>query len=143
VRNGEFAFLPDDVPSRLAEEGFRTAFPEDMLESSIVLVVRREAGDQGLEDADRQFIVNVLVPELHRLAGVPMPRDEEDEELAAETSNSAASDAAASDSASAEAESGIPSPSVNTSLVHNGFRIRRSATCWTVKIARPHWLSSS
>lgn len=78
VKNGEFAFLPPDSPSRLAEQGFRTAFPEDMLESSIVLVVRREIGDQGLESGDRDFIVRMLVPELHRIAKLPLPTEEDE-----------------------------------------------------------------
>ncbi len=76
VQNGEFAFLPENSPSRLAELGFRTAFPEDMLESSIVLVVRREVGDEGLEPRDRQFIVEKLVPDLHRIARLPVPNAE-------------------------------------------------------------------
>ncbi len=42
IRNGEFAFLPDDSPSRIAEQEFLKAFPDDMLASSLVLVVRRE-----------------------------------------------------------------------------------------------------
>ena len=81
IENGEFAFLPDDSPSRLAEIGFRTAFPDDMLESSVVLVVRREDGSvdrnktevkPGLQDEDRRFITDVLVPELHDLTGLPI-----------------------------------------------------------------------
>ena len=88
VQNGEFAFLPDDAPSRLAEIGFRTAFPDDMLESSVVLVVRREAGSidrnktdvkAGLQSEDRLFITQVLVPELHQLTGLQLPADELDQ----------------------------------------------------------------
>ena len=88
VQNGEFAFLPDDAPSRLAEIGFRTAFPDDMLESSVVLVVRREAGSvdrnktdvrAGLQPEDRLFITQVLVPELHQLTGLQLPADELDQ----------------------------------------------------------------
>ncbi|MCA9033615.1 MAG: MMPL family transporter [Planctomycetaceae bacterium] len=85
VQNGEFAFLPSDSPSRLAELGFRTAFPDDMLESSVVLVVRREDGSvdrdnaefkAGLQNSDKLFITDVLVPELYLLTGLKREADE-------------------------------------------------------------------
>lgn len=116
VQNGEFAFLPVDVPSRLAEQGFRRAFPEDMLESSIVLVVRREVGEQGLIDADRQFIVNTLVPELHRIAGLPLPADEDQAELLESTSENDTADPA--DNAEDALDSPATLPTSETSLVH-------------------------
>ncbi|MFN8707163.1 MAG: MMPL family transporter [Planctomyces sp.] len=72
IQNGEFAFLPETSPSRQAEANFRSAFPDDVLASSLVLVVRRESSADGLTDADRAFISDVLVPDLHQLIGIPM-----------------------------------------------------------------------
>ncbi|MCA9066314.1 MAG: hypothetical protein KDA96_24775, partial [Planctomycetaceae bacterium] len=88
VQNGEFAFLPDDAQSRIAEQGFHKAFPDDPLASSIVLVVRREnAGTEqsGLTEDDRQFISERLVRELHRLTGLLTPRQQADLEAEIET----------------------------------------------------------
>jgi len=79
IQNGEFAFLPEDAASRLAESGFRKAFPNDMLASSLVVVVRRENGSDGLTDADRAFISNVMIPDLHDIAGVALNPDGSDE----------------------------------------------------------------
>src|SRR5579872_2484647 len=39
AQDGEFAFLPDDAPSRRADKLFNQAFPQDLLSSSIVVVV--------------------------------------------------------------------------------------------------------
>ena len=69
VQNGEFAFLPEDAPSRVAEEEFRKAFPEQSLASNVVLVLRREASTDGLSDADRVFMAEVLLPRLREIAG--------------------------------------------------------------------------
>jgi RND superfamily putative drug exporter len=49
----EYAFLPPDMPSRQAEEVFQKAFPDNLEDSNIVLVISR---DQPLQPADRQFI---------------------------------------------------------------------------------------
>jgi RND superfamily putative drug exporter len=72
VQNGEFAFLPEDAASRIAETEFRNAFPNDILASSLVVVVRRESGANGLTDEDRAFISQEMVPELHRISGIAL-----------------------------------------------------------------------
>ena len=61
--DGEFAFLPDDVPSREAEDLFREAFTGDLLRSSVVLVVRRPRG-AGLRPEDDAFLEDRLYPAL-------------------------------------------------------------------------------
>ncbi|QDU08853.1 MMPL family transporter [Gimesia aquarii] len=68
VQNGEFAFLPGDSPSLLGEKLFKRAFPDDLLASSIVIVVRREHGDQGLTEKDLKFIEEDLKPRLEEIA---------------------------------------------------------------------------
>lgn len=75
VRNGEFAFLPEDAPSRVATEGFREAFPNDLLASTLVLLVRRES-EEGLLPSDYEFVTEHVIPEIHRLADLPMPSDQ-------------------------------------------------------------------
>ena len=45
AQNGEFAFLPEDAASRIAEAKFKEAFPDDLRSSNVVLVVRREGGE--------------------------------------------------------------------------------------------------
>ena len=66
VADGEFAFLPEDSASRKAEVLFKGAFPDDMLSSSIVVVVRR-VGGTGLQAADKEFISSGLVPKLQSI----------------------------------------------------------------------------
>lgn len=68
VQNGEFAFLPGDSPSLQGEKLFKRAFPDDLLASSIVIVVRREHGDQGLLPKDLEFIEEKLKPQLEKIA---------------------------------------------------------------------------
>jgi RND superfamily putative drug exporter len=68
ARDGEFNFLPRGIPSRRGEELLRRAFPGRRAESSVVVVVTREGGKQGLTEADRRFITNVLRPGLERIA---------------------------------------------------------------------------
>ncbi|MCA9020064.1 MAG: MMPL family transporter, partial [Planctomycetaceae bacterium] len=67
VQNGEFAFLPADSPSLQGEKLFKRAFPDDLLASSIVIVVRREHGDQGLRPQDLKFIEDTLKPQLENI----------------------------------------------------------------------------
>ena len=67
VQDGEFAFLPEDVPSRIGEAAFKRAFPRDAKASTIVIVLLRESGD-GLEPGDLEFITNDLVPALEEIA---------------------------------------------------------------------------
>lgn len=83
-QDGEFAFLPSGSPSRQAEELFRNAFPaadgerfaedrggtsvqQDPLGSNIVLVLQRGDRPTGLTDEDREFIQDVLLPELDQI----------------------------------------------------------------------------
>jgi len=65
LTEGEFAFLPPNAPSQQAERLFREAFPNDLLASSIVVVVRRES--RALNEADQKYISTVLVPQLAEL----------------------------------------------------------------------------
>jgi putative drug exporter of the RND superfamily len=64
LKQGEFAFLPEDSPSRVAEEIFQESFPDDILASSVVLVVRRPSLDAELDQDDKEYIRDVLVPAL-------------------------------------------------------------------------------
>ncbi|MFM7036433.1 MAG: MMPL family transporter [Planctomycetaceae bacterium] len=77
VENGEFAFLPQDSPSRVANAAFRDAFPGDQMRSTLVLVARRESGGEGLLDDDFAWLSEHVIPELHRMSGVPRERDDE------------------------------------------------------------------
>ena len=65
--DGELRHLPSDAPSRKGTELYRAAFPQDLADSSIVLIVYRE--DQSLTQVDEQFIVGDLVPGLQEIAG--------------------------------------------------------------------------
>ncbi|MCH7988703.1 MAG: MMPL family transporter [Planctomycetes bacterium] len=68
VHDGEFKYLPETVPSRQGEKLFQEAFSNNMRSSTIVIVVRRENGETGLQDADKEFIRNVLKPRLEAIA---------------------------------------------------------------------------
>ncbi|MEI6538193.1 MAG: MMPL family transporter [Planctomycetota bacterium] len=70
AQNGEFAFLPEAAASRVAEAKFKAAFPNDLNQSNIVLVVRREQ-DEGLQPEDYDFLSQSVIPELHRITGLP------------------------------------------------------------------------
>src|SRR6266849_4448004 len=48
--DGEFGFLPPDVQSLRGEQLLAKAFPDDLLKSSLVIVVRRQ--DQPLQPED-------------------------------------------------------------------------------------------
>lgn len=74
-QEGEFAFLPEDAPSRRAERLYREAFPRpdensddenrvhlDPLGTLAVLVINREDRPAGLSDDDLQFVAEVLQP---------------------------------------------------------------------------------
>ena len=67
AQDGQFSFLPDESPSRRADELFNRAFPQDLLASSVVIVVSREDED-GLTDDDMQFVLDRLKPRLKELA---------------------------------------------------------------------------
>ena len=68
VQDGEFAFLPEDAPSRVGEIAFIRAFPEDMRASTIVIVVRRESSEDGLTTDDLDFVSDILVPRIIEIA---------------------------------------------------------------------------
>ena len=65
VEDGEFAYLPPNMPSLTGERLMAKAFPEDLLMSSVVVVARREA--QPLVHEDEVFIEEVLRPRLEAL----------------------------------------------------------------------------
>ncbi len=67
AQDKEFAFLPQDAPSRRAEAMFAKAFPGDHLASNVVLVVHHtdNAADVG---RDKKFIEDVLEPGLRDVA---------------------------------------------------------------------------
>ncbi|MFN9717998.1 MAG: MMPL family transporter [Planctomycetota bacterium] len=94
VQNGEFAFLPEDAPSRIATEGFREAFPNDMLASNMVLLARRTSGTEGLLDSDYAFLRQRVIPELHRIAGLTMPEDARDAQAGIQTTQANETDPA-------------------------------------------------
>lgn len=54
VQTEEFAFLPESSPSLLGEKLFREAFPQSLVPSRIVVIVRRENG--GLSEQDLDWI---------------------------------------------------------------------------------------
>lgn len=60
IEDGEFAFLPRNMPSIQAEELFKQAFPSDRLASSVVVVLTRTEGE--LTDQDRSFISDEVTP---------------------------------------------------------------------------------
>ena len=65
AEDGEFAFLPKNMPSLKAEELFRRAFPSERLASNIVIVMQHPSS--GIDEADRDFISKVLVPRLEEV----------------------------------------------------------------------------
>jgi RND superfamily putative drug exporter len=68
ARDGEFDFLPHDVPGRRGEGLLRRAFPDRFAGSSIVIVVTHEDTSQGLTEDDRRFVAETLRPALERIA---------------------------------------------------------------------------
>jgi RND superfamily putative drug exporter len=68
VNDGEFKYLPETVPSRQGEKLFQEAFSNNMRSSTIVIVVRRETGNIGLRDEDKEFILKILKPRLEAIA---------------------------------------------------------------------------
>lgn len=65
AKDGEFAFLPNEMKSLVGERLLATAFPEDLLKSSVVIVVGRDK--RPLRTADELFIENVLKPRLEAI----------------------------------------------------------------------------
>ncbi len=64
AKDGEFVFLPADMQSLLGEKLLGDAFPEDLLKSSVVIVVRRY---KQLQEDDLRFIEEVLKPRLEKV----------------------------------------------------------------------------
>lgn len=52
----EFAFLPTNSPSHVAERLFRQAFPKKLVPSRIVIVIRRPDQPSGLQERDLEWI---------------------------------------------------------------------------------------
>ena len=67
ITQGEFAFLPPESVSLQGERLANKAFPDDILRSAVVVIVRREAGSEGLLEADYAFIEEELEPRLREL----------------------------------------------------------------------------
>jgi RND superfamily putative drug exporter len=65
IEDGEFAYLPQEMPSLVGERLMAKSFPHDLLNSSVVVVVRRET--QPLVEQDDRFIQDVLRPRLEAL----------------------------------------------------------------------------
>src|SRR5437867_2692265 len=79
AKEGEFGFLPDRMPSRIGQKLFDQAFPDEVLASSVVLIVRRNAAPDELTDGDRQFVNETLVRGLRDMAGQAAPSGSETE----------------------------------------------------------------
>jgi putative drug exporter of the RND superfamily len=78
IRDGDFSYLPKDLPSVQAEQLFKKAFANDLLKSSIVIVAHRET-PEGLSDDDKTYIEEKLVPRLAQLAGLSDSRRNSDD----------------------------------------------------------------
>lgn len=88
ISEGEFAFLPPEMPSLTGERVYEEGWGEP-LASNIVIVVRRER--TTLTDADRYFITDYLKPAIADiLETVGMPKPESASEAAPESSSPAA-----------------------------------------------------
>ncbi|QDV34514.1 MMPL family transporter [Tautonia plasticadhaerens] len=64
--DGVFQFLPDELPSRRAEDLMRLAFPDGQSDSAIVILARRP--DRPLGPEDEAFLRDRLVPGLEQIA---------------------------------------------------------------------------
>ena len=67
AKPGEFDFLPDYTTSRQGQKLLNKAFPDEVLGSSVVLVIQRDAKDSDLTDADQKFVKETLVVRLREL----------------------------------------------------------------------------
>jgi RND superfamily putative drug exporter len=63
--DGEYAFLPPEMQSLVGEKLLAEAFPEDLLKSSVVIIVERR--HQPLLEEDQDFIERVLKPRLEKI----------------------------------------------------------------------------
>ncbi len=68
AQDKEFAFLPPNTPSRLSEELFAKAFPDERAGSNVVLVLHRESPGPKNLDGDKKFIEDMLEPGLRQVA---------------------------------------------------------------------------
>lgn len=75
TQTGEFDYLPDDAPTRVGERLFTEAFPNEIADSSVVLIAHRN--DQPLTPVDRDFANDILRPELEDLATPASSADSE------------------------------------------------------------------
>lgn len=66
VRDGEFSFLPEDVPSLVGQRLYEQAFERDLQGSSIVVVARRV--NEPLRPTDWAYVDRVLGPWLEVIA---------------------------------------------------------------------------
>ncbi|WP_139228223.1 MMPL family transporter [Planctomicrobium piriforme] len=92
TKAGEFNFLPSDSPTRLGESLLLRSFPNDVLGSSVVVVISRTDG-KPFDDADNSFIEDDLKPRLQSL----MPVDKQDKEVAENSAEQAEEKAKADD----------------------------------------------
>lgn len=56
IKTGEFSFMPESSPSRLAEALHAKAFPQEAHASTLAVIVRRADAGQKLTDADFNFV---------------------------------------------------------------------------------------
>ena len=68
TQDREFAFLPESAPSRQSEKAYASAFPDDRVSSTVVLVLHRTAGAREHLARDKQFIEQVIEPGLRQIA---------------------------------------------------------------------------
>ena len=68
AQDREFAFLPANSPSRVADDMYARAFPDDRTGSNVVLVLHRTESDPRRFDGDLKFIEEVLEPGLRQIA---------------------------------------------------------------------------
>lgn len=71
AEDGEFAHLPRDMQSLVGERRLADAFPHDLLKSSVVIVVRRDANE--LTPDDESFIDQTLLPRLQSVVNETAP----------------------------------------------------------------------
>ncbi|HLJ11706.1 MAG TPA: MMPL family transporter [Planctomycetaceae bacterium] len=69
AKDGEFSFLPNEMQSLVGEQLLAKAFPEDLLKSSVVIIVRRYK--QPIRPEDEEFIEEVLKPGLEKIRDDP------------------------------------------------------------------------
>ncbi len=107
VANGEFAFLPENSDSVIANGVFREAFPDDQMRSTVVLIARRESGTEGLLPSDFDFVAQQVVPELHRIVDLPVPGQEDEQSAEGEQSGAVPEPDDAAGVKSAAASAGV------------------------------------